>query len=353
MEDWSRWLLNSLVERVSDAPTCTAGELAIVMQDRLKAPAWWAAQLDSSPDTARYLIRMANSAAHGHGSHASNVLEAVEILSHTTARHLIFTRILEGMFPMHGRQWLRWSSRWRHVLAVASIGAELARVCGMKPGEVFVAGLFHELGKIVLLQHGGEPYARLEATFQGDPDPLAMKREEQAYLGFDNGYLGAILAVRWGLPPTTISLIRDHGRLESLQSKIAHGKHLKRVALLALAEELASALGYGHAGEAATSWWQVSRALSGSAANQILGLSSLRLFLLRRPLEAQIKAVMGVARGSAGQLWTPLSALAELRQRGHDFGAKLWLDLPRWTRREPRKLAVPLKPAEAPAQVAS
>lgn len=308
MEEWSQWLLQSLVQRAQDLQLCSRGELAILSEESPQPAAWWSAQLAESPHAVLRLIRLANSAAFSSGKDAHSLEEALEVLGHTQARHQLLQDLLERLFPARGREWISVAPRWRHVLAVAACAATLARHLKLSPGEHFVAGLLHDVGQHLLLKQGGEPYLRLEATFRRDPDPNALARAEKQHLGFDHHTLSAAVAASWGLPSSVVSMLRDHQQLEQLQKEVGTGTHLKRVAILTLAEQLAAGLGYGvEGGEAAVvgkeGWKVLLRELRLSSANQVLKLNRVELWWLQRKVEQQLPQVLEVARGRAGQLW--------------------------------------------------
>ncbi len=308
MEDWSRWLLNSLVERTTLSGLCTAGELAVIAQDASRSPEWWSVQLAGSPDITQRLIDLANSVAFGQGLPAPDLSLAIGALGHQAARNLIFRELLERMFPARGRDWIALAPRWRHALAIAAAAGTIARSLRLPPGEVFVAGLLHDIGRLILLRHGGTPYERLERQYGASPDPLELCRQEEAYLGFDHALLGAAVAARWGLPSSVVSLLRDHHRLVPLRSAILAGSHLTRVAVLDLAEQYALQLGYGQQGGEEVSLDVpdsdgVLNTIASSPANAVLRLSRTRLRDLGDRIDAQIPVVLRVAKGGEGELW--------------------------------------------------
>lgn len=337
MEAWSEWLLQSLVRRSSSLAWCTRGELMALMQDEPQSGAWWTAQLSDASASVLRLIQLANSAAYASRTPATTLEEAIEVLGHTTARHLLFQELLERRYPARGKEWILWAPRWRHVLAVSAVSGVLARKLKLSVGEVFVAALLHDLGQNVLLRHGGEPYTRLEATFGADPDPMALNKAELEHLGFDSSQLGAAIAAHWGLPSSVVSMVRDHGRLDALRSTINPGSHLSRVAVLELAEAFATALGYGPQGpdaavEGRKGWMKKLLELSTSPANQVLKLNWMELWLLRKKVEVQVQSVMQVARGGEGSLWEGPGLVERLSRSAQELRGRV---RERWTQLRP------------------
>lgn len=353
MEAWSEWLLESLVTKGAQLELCTTGELNVLMQDRPQPGPWWIQQLAESPQAVSHLIRLANSAAYASGRPTRSLEDAVLTLGHTTARHALFQSLVERLFPARGREWLTQASRWRHVLAVAAVSASLARALKLDAGELFVAGLFHDLGQTLLHKQGGEPYLRLESTFGQDPDPHALARAEEAHLGFDHATLSAALAAHLGMPASVVSLLRDHHRLEAIGQEIAPGSHLKRVAVLELAHVFAEALGYGSRGaegaiNARQGWLKLLRETADSPLNRVLKLGLPQLWWLSRKAQARTDAVMCVARGGEGLLWEGPTLLERLGHLGDTLEYELKPRLQRVRERLVRRLEA-LKPARIPA----
>ena len=306
MDEWSHWLIRSLAERAARDQLFTAGELAIVGQDEPRSPDWWADKLAGSP-AADSIRRLAASAAFAARTKPEHIEDAVEIVGHQEARHLVFAKLVERLFPSRGQEWLAVAPRWRHTLAVAATSALLARLNRLPPGDSFVGGLLHDLGRHMLLEHGGRPYQRM-----GDgPQPLNAKElaaRERKHLGFDHAQLSAAIAARLGASPAILSLLRDQLRLEALLLEVEEGPHLRRVAILDMAESLTAGLGYGPTGPTLlatdeTQWTHTALVLSESPAGQILGLSPRRLLHLKERLEPAIRQVFSVARGGEGTLW--------------------------------------------------
>lgn len=358
MEEWSQWLLQSLVSRAGSYGWFTRGELAALMQDEVQPASWWAVQLADAPASTARLIQLANSAAYAGKRPALALEEAIETLGHRTARHILFQDITERLFPTRGKEWITWAPRWRHVMAVAASAATVGRHYKLNAGELFVAGLLHDIGQLMLLKQGGEPYQRLEATFGADADPNALAKAELEHMGFDHSMLGAAIAAHLGLPSSVVSALRDHHRVEALKAEIASGSHLSRVAVMELSEALAASFGYGPQGpeymvEGRQAWFKRLRELAQSPANQVLKLNLVELWWLQRKTAVQIQSVMAVARGGEGLLWEGpglLERLAQLpesvRERMRAGADRLGLErfLPG---RRPRALQAPVLAHEA------
>lgn len=95
-----------------------------------------------------------------------------------------------------------------HGLATAATGWAVAEQCGLPSeicGRIYVAGLFHDLGKAILAQRW--PTLDLSAT-PDHPPGLAELEDEQ--LGVDHVRASVLLAEHWGVDPEVVELIADH-----------------------------------------------------------------------------------------------------------------------------------------------
>jgi putative nucleotidyltransferase with HDIG domain len=102
---------------------------------------------------------------------------------------------------------------WAHSLATAITARLLAELSGHpSKEEAFVAGLVHDIGKLVLARCEPELYARLLAE-HGSDGPLRAA-ERQAF-GLSHAQAGKKLARRWGLPGALEEVIGDHHGYES------------------------------------------------------------------------------------------------------------------------------------------
>ena len=85
----------------------------------------------------------------------------------------------------------------------------LAKRSGYRAAEeAFVAGLLHDLGKVVLNLY----LTKLFATVAGraETQHVAFMDAERSVLGFDHAQAGAQVLEKWNLPPVLVSAVRWH-----------------------------------------------------------------------------------------------------------------------------------------------
>jgi putative nucleotidyltransferase with HDIG domain len=97
-----------------------------------------------------------------------------------------------------------------HCVGTAAIVRALAyRMSdGVDPAVAFLAGLLHDIGKLLILQTRHQSYAELVAATAGTPDELHL--QEREFLGYDHAVLGGHVLAKWGLPNPVPKIVAWH-----------------------------------------------------------------------------------------------------------------------------------------------
>jgi HD-like signal output (HDOD) protein len=170
------------------------------------------------PEVAEYIVRAANSTSP---QPIERIDQAVTYLGLEAARTIALAASLRPLFdfpPFH--------ALWNHSLDSAQICEKLAAISGCwQASEAFLAGLIHDIGRLVMIQLPPEfqdRYFRL--VQQGCP----ILETETALAGFTHADCGASILEAWKFPAAIVEPVRNHHRLADPSSKLA--------ALLYLAE---------------------------------------------------------------------------------------------------------------------
>ncbi|WMW66390.1 HDOD domain-containing protein [Nitratidesulfovibrio liaohensis] len=140
------------------------------------------------------VLKMVNSPIYGFPGRIGTVKHALVLLGFNVIRGLIIsTSVYDDMNrAMRGL--------WDHSVGCSLACGELARALGMKdPEEYAVAGLLHDLGKVVSALQLPEAKAGVDAVVQEQDLPY-IDAETQV-LGFGHDRINAWLAEHWNLPP--------------------------------------------------------------------------------------------------------------------------------------------------------
>lgn len=167
------------------------------------------------PATAGAVMKLANSALFGARGGVSTLRLAIMRLGFETARKVVITLALRPVLALPKMEGL-----WSHSLEVADLAEQLASQSdGVDPGEAYLAGLLHDVGRIALRAAPLYDAARLHGLEEsGCPAVYA----EDLILRTDHAELGAQIAVMWGLPELLVCAIRQHHHPESADVRHAH-----------------------------------------------------------------------------------------------------------------------------------
>ncbi|GIV19103.1 MAG: phosphohydrolase [Armatimonadota bacterium] len=169
------------------------------------------------------VLRMANSAYYGGNGRISSISRAIAVLGLNTIRTIVMSLTFHAM--VHARQRNSRFNRqeyWRHSLATAIAGRVLARLKRSKwDEEVFIAGLLHDIGKLIADQFLPEDMdvfisRSAEMTLGTEADLLAL---EARVLGTTHTELGDFAAEKWNLPAAIrTGIAMHHTPLQAEQS---------------------------------------------------------------------------------------------------------------------------------------
>lgn len=186
------------------------------------------------------VLRMANSVLVSPERRIEDLETAVQMLGVARVRkaaQALFTlrdanRVAEGF---------DWRHLWIHALATAAIAEELEKqLRSADDSQVHLAGLLHDVGKIVLSTIAPDAYRDVLIVAWNENGRLEDLERER--LGVDHREAGVMFARHNGLPPVVIEAIAHHDRPELA------GKYRFEVALVAIANYLSKQHGLGFSG---------------------------------------------------------------------------------------------------------
>jgi len=158
-------------------------------------------------------VAVANSAAFGTAARVSNIGQAVARLGTALTRQVVCATALRSVFEPTVSHTL-----WNHSLAMAETAAGTATRSGrVETGKAFLAGLVHDVGKLVILQLDGkarEIYERL--TRKGCPETVI----EQVVFGQSHAAIGALVLTKWHFDESIVAAVEHHHEPQRAQSAL-------------------------------------------------------------------------------------------------------------------------------------
>jgi putative nucleotidyltransferase with HDIG domain len=157
------------------------------------------------------LLKIANSAYYGVSRRVSTVQQALLVLGRNAVRSLVIAagaqEFLTRPQPGYG---LQKGALWQHSWAAGQVASRISTVVDYRPvEEAFVAGLLHDIGKVVLNSYLAE-YSEELAARLAEPEGVLLTELEHDLVQIDHPTLGGIVAEHWQLPGKLVHAIRFH-----------------------------------------------------------------------------------------------------------------------------------------------
>lgn len=195
-----------------------------------------AAKIANDQALAAKTLRLANSSFYGLQSKVRTISQGIAVLGFDSVRALVVGAGVIGSFGSGEGKGFDFDGFWRHAIATALCARALARHGGRPPELSFVAGLLHDLGRLVLVTRFPDRYAEVSAERALRDCPLL--EAERAVLGLDHAQVGRALGQHWRIPEAICRAIanhhqpmqQDYGELPAVvhvANVIAHGLDLQ------------------------------------------------------------------------------------------------------------------------------
>lgn len=154
------------------------------------------------------VLKLSNSSFYGRAKEIYTLREAIILLGFKTLRSLVVASSTHSLYQGVGDGRFR-DYLWEHTLA-AAIASRLIAQAVNHPGyeEAFIAGLMHDIGKLVLMQKMPDQYqAVLVAADETGRAHADLEREK---LGFDHSEVGRLLLQKWAFPRLLVQAVAEH-----------------------------------------------------------------------------------------------------------------------------------------------
>jgi HD-like signal output (HDOD) protein len=162
------------------------------------------------------ILKIANSAMYSCSRKVKTLTEAIVMLGFNSIRSLVVTSAARNLYNTRkSRTGLKERLLWEHSIGCAIACRLLAaeRVPGLAE-EAFLAGLMHDIGKLVLNLRVPEQFDEVVQIVYNENRPFHVTEAE--LLGFDHTQVGALLVNKWKLSPMLEEAILNHHNPEAL-----------------------------------------------------------------------------------------------------------------------------------------
>lgn len=156
--------------------------------------------------TAR-VLKLSNSAFYGRAKEVRTLKEAILLLGFKTLRSLVVASSTHSLYNTSGGE--NHNKLWEHTLAAAISSRLIAKEC-RHPNveEAFIAGLLHDIGKLVFLQK--KPTEYTEIIVKAEVSGRSFIEFEDEKFDFNHTDVGLLLLHHWSFPQVLSNAVFEH-----------------------------------------------------------------------------------------------------------------------------------------------
>jgi putative nucleotidyltransferase with HDIG domain len=229
------------VEEIGALPTLPEIPMKIIqlIADRDSSMDDIAKIIERDPSLTANILKVANSAYYGMPQKVASLNLALTILGLNDLINIVTSISIVRMFTSKKRaDGFDRIKFWRHSFGCATASRMLAKEMRFDmQGIDFVAGLLHDIGKLIIDQYF---HLKLRQIWsQQEKDELSLLEAEVSVMSVDHATLGSWLAQKWELPSILIESITFHHRPLDVLTLATPSREPALTAIVHLADILA------------------------------------------------------------------------------------------------------------------
>ncbi len=145
------------------------------------------------------ILQVANSPAYRQWNEITDIRRMLIVLGMVNVKNIVTTCAIQHFFANFTKSFNRHVQLiWLRALICANLAERIAKLVGYeKPGEVFIAGLLHQVGMLLLLLNRENRYLPILDRYYSETENFIVLEQEQ--LQVDHCELGAALVESWKL----------------------------------------------------------------------------------------------------------------------------------------------------------
>jgi HD-like signal output (HDOD) protein len=238
--------VRKLVDRVQGLPTLPSMLNSInqmILNPRTSAKEV-AQVISSDPSLTAKVLRVVNSSFYGFPNRITTITHGIVILGFNTIKSIVFSSTIFDVFRHSARPGdFDRSEFWKHSIGCGAAAKAIGRRLNYPMlEELFIAGLLHDVGKIVMDQFLPDKFAEVLSLVRSQ-DILIAEAEIQL-LGVTHADIGAWLFEKWNLSRGLIETTRCH------HNPALAGENQKFAEIIHLSDILVRAVRFGNGGDA-------------------------------------------------------------------------------------------------------
>lgn len=186
------------------------------------------------------ILKLANSAFFGIPREIATIGKAVTILGFNEVHNIVLGKAVFNSFKdISHKNRKAIDLFWEHSFTCGLAAKIVAPSFRCSPGELFIAGLIHDIGKLAIFVARPDDY--LQILELPRTDPLSCKELEIEIIGIDHEEVGIHLLNRWLFPDTLLCAVGFHHRPQACTTNPLYAVVVQIANAMSLLEPLENA----------------------------------------------------------------------------------------------------------------
>ncbi len=161
------------------------------------------------PNLTARLLRMSNSSFYGFRAKIDTIARSITLVGIDDLYHLVLSVSAVKSFSNIPNDLVSMDTFWKHSVYTGLLARALAKKINvLHPERLFVAGLLHDVGSLVMFHKHPEEMRDLLLIADGDEE--ALYQAEQEHFGYNHAMLAGKLLADWNLPIELQQAVRWH-----------------------------------------------------------------------------------------------------------------------------------------------
>jgi HD-like signal output (HDOD) protein len=198
--------------------------------------------VDKDTSFATRLLKIANSSYYGLTSKVGTISQALTVLGLSELKTLLVSTSLAQVFKGLSNENVNMESFWKHSVACAVCSRSIAiRHREQNVEEYFLAGLIHDLGRLVMLQHLAQKTE--QASNMAIEKRIPITQAEEETFSFNHADLSGRILKEWKLPGNLIEMVRLH------HNPLPTSPYCRQIKIIHVSDYIVDTMKIGNSGE--------------------------------------------------------------------------------------------------------
>lgn len=203
--------VNRILSTVHNVPTVPQiiVEVSSLIEDPKTSASILGKMISNDQGLVTKILSIANSPLHGIPRRVATIDFAIVVLGFNQVKNIVMALSMMETFKVLGNRKFDQKKYWTHSILTAAAAKRIADDLGYQTsGEVFTAGLLHDLGIPIIYKFFNKEYK--EIVNEVSETDIPYLEAEEKYLGITHQDVGRYLIDKWNLPVSIANVISFH-----------------------------------------------------------------------------------------------------------------------------------------------